>query len=174
MIEPRRQPHAIEQHPRASLVVGRRAAVGDRWQEHILQHAALRQEMMILKDETDPATAKVGQLRLVEHERIFAVEPHAAGRRPIERADDVQQRALARSARPDHGQILAGRKRERHAAEHFERLRPRRELLGQITDNEFRHMSVVSCQLSVVNRRIRRSGIRENSETPLHISGSRR
>ena len=63
--------------------------------------------MVILEDEADLLVAKGGQTRLVESERILPGQPHVARGGAIERADDVQKGALARSAGPDDHGVFA-------------------------------------------------------------------
>ena len=61
---------------------------------------ALRQQVVVLEDEADVPVAEVGQLALGQGERVLAVEADGAGGRPVEGAEDVQQRALAGAGRP--------------------------------------------------------------------------
>src|SRR4029079_19695273 len=57
-------------------------------------------------------------------EWIRSVQRHLSGSGRIQRADDVEQRALAAAARPQDGQILACVELERDSAQNFERLGP--------------------------------------------------
>ena len=68
---------------------------------------------MGLKDEADLPVADFGQLQLVELAEVLAVEQHRAARGPVQRADDLQQRALARAGRADDGKGFAARDFER-------------------------------------------------------------
>ena len=76
---------------------------------------------MILKDEADGAIAEVGQLRLRQGEGVLVAEADAAVRRPVERAEDVQQRTFAGAGRPHHGHGLAALDFEIHVAQHGKR-----------------------------------------------------
>src|SRR5689334_8145066 len=55
---------------------------------------------MILKDEADALIAKRGEFLCVEQERVFAVDRDRAVRRRFERAEHIEQRALAAARRP--------------------------------------------------------------------------
>src|SRR5262249_6094382 len=67
----------------------------ERGNENVLEHRALRQEAVILEDETDLPVAERGERVRWELERIAPVERHTPGGRRLERAEDVEQRALA-------------------------------------------------------------------------------
>ena len=111
-------------------------AVGQKRHQHVFQHRALRQQMMLLKHEADLPAAERGQRGFVELERILARQPDAAGGRRLERADDRQQRALAGAAGAEDRQVFAAPQRERHAGEHAERLARRGILLDDVVDDE--------------------------------------
>ncbi len=64
---------------------------------------------MVLKHESDFTIAKIGQPGFVQTERIVSVERNLARRRFKQRANDVQQRAFARTARPQNRQVLSAR-----------------------------------------------------------------
>ena len=104
---------------------------------------ALRQEVMVLEDEADPPAAEGGQLPLVEFGRVDAVQQHAAAGRGFQRAQDAQERALARAAGAEDRQVLARIERQRHAAEDLDRLGPRGILLGDVFDLKFGHVDIV-------------------------------
>src|SRR5262245_23587912 len=63
--------------------------------------------MMVLKDEADLVVAEASQLGLGECKRILIVELNSATTRAVERAKDVQKRALAGAGRPRDGQRFA-------------------------------------------------------------------
>jgi hypothetical protein len=116
------QSHALEQLPGVRLrVCGARVAVDQRGNQHVLQHRTLREKVVVLEDEADPPVPERGQLAVVQRERVRAVEPHCARGRSVERAEDVQQRALAGPGRPRHHDRVAAVQRERHAAQHGQR-----------------------------------------------------
>ena len=52
------QPNSIQQSLRASSNVGFGIETGQCWQQHIFQYAALRQQLVILKNEPDMLIAK--------------------------------------------------------------------------------------------------------------------
>ena len=83
MIEPLRQPDAIEQRARAIDVVLRRAG-DDRRRQRVLEHGALRQQAVILEDEADAPIAERGQRLGVERVRVDAAERDAC-RRSVDR-----------------------------------------------------------------------------------------
>ena len=63
---------------------------------------------MELEDEADLAVAERRLLALAQPEDVDAVEQHRAAGRLVERAEDVQQRALADAGLSDDGDRLAG------------------------------------------------------------------
>ena len=111
------QADAIEQMFGMLPIGGIRDAVGQERHQHILQHRALRQQMVILKHEADLPATKGCQSGFVERERILPGEPHGARSRRLERTDDREQRALAGAARPDDRQVFARRERQRNAGQ---------------------------------------------------------
>ena len=80
----------------ASNPRGRRRC-DQRRDQDVLQHAALRQQVVILEHEPDVPVAERGQVRLRQGERVHAVERDRPAGRRVERAEDVEQRALART-----------------------------------------------------------------------------
>ena len=82
-------------------------AIHERRHQHIFQNGALRQQMMILKDEADPTIAERGQFWLGKCEGVGPFQRDGAARGLFERAENVQQGALARAGRPHHGQGVA-------------------------------------------------------------------
>jgi hypothetical protein len=60
-----------------------------------------------LPDEADPAAPEGGQRGLGELGEVVPVDQDAAGRRPLEAAEDRQQRGLARAGRPQQRHRLA-------------------------------------------------------------------
>ena len=63
---------------------------------------------MVLEDEADPLAAEGGQLPLAEVGRIDAIQQHAAAGWGFQRAQDTQERALARAAGAEDCQVLPG------------------------------------------------------------------
>ena len=75
---------------------------------------------MELEDEADLAVAERGQLALAHRRQRLAVEPDLARGRPVERAEDVQQRALADPGLADDDHLLARRDVEVEVAQHLD------------------------------------------------------
>ena len=95
----RARPASIRARARAIVVA---VCVGDeRRNQDVLEHRALRQQAVILEDEADLLVAERRQGGGVERERFSAVERDRARGRRLERAEDVEQRALA-AARGSH------------------------------------------------------------------------
>jgi hypothetical protein len=130
ILQPLAQAHAIQQHPRPVERRRRGGAGGHGGQQHVFQHGALRQQVMLLEDEADLPIAKGGQLRLGQLERVQAVERHppAAGR--LQGAQHAQQGALAGAAGADNRQVLPALHGQRDIAEHHQRLAASGELLA--------------------------------------------
>ena len=91
---------------------------------------------MVLKHEADLSAAKRGERRFIERERILAGQPHAAAAGRLERAENRKQRAFARAAGAEDREILAATQRERHAAQHAQRLARRGILLDDVIDDK--------------------------------------
>ena len=75
---------------------------------------------MGLEDEADLPVADGGELQLIKLAQVFAVELDASTRGVIQRADDLQQRALAGTRRADDGEGFASVNGERNSIEHGE------------------------------------------------------
>src|SRR5439155_9273333 len=75
--------------------------------QDVLEHRALRQEMVRLKNKSDLAIAHRGELDVVKLTQVPAVQQHMACAGPIERADNIQQGALARAGWSDDGNGFA-------------------------------------------------------------------
>ena len=106
MVEPLGQSNAVEQFAGALLQILGRA--GERRDQDVFEHRALWQQVMVLKDEPNRAIAKARQLRVRQAERLLLAELVGSGGRPFKRAEQVQQRALARPGRPEDGESFAG------------------------------------------------------------------
>ena len=134
MLQPLAEADALQQLARERLELGRVPLTDQCGNEDVFQHGALRQEVMVLKDETDVPVAVVGEAAFAEGERILAVEPHGAGSRPVERAEDVQQRALARAGRPHDGEGVAALHLQADAAQHGQRAGARGIFFTEVLD----------------------------------------
>ena len=71
--------------------------LGERGDQYVLQHSALGQKIMCLKNEADLPIAHRRTLRFVEFADVLARQENLPSRGAIQGADDVQQRALARA-----------------------------------------------------------------------------
>ncbi len=100
------------------------------------------EQMVELEDEADLAVAETRQLAVALRRQVLAIEPHLAARRPIERAQDVQQRALADPGLPDDGDALAGADVEIEPGEHPHHPRTVDVLLGQVAQRDQRRLLV--------------------------------
>ena len=93
---------------------------------------------MILKDEPHFLVPERGQILVGERERIPPIERHGAGRRRLQGAEDIQQRAFARARWPDDRNGLALIERQRNAGQNRQRTARRRLGLGNILGLEHR------------------------------------
>ncbi len=93
----------------------------ERGNQHIFQHAALRQQVMILKHEADVAIAEIGERGLRQIENFLVVEAHRAAGWLVESAENMKQRALAGAARPHNGQGFAAIEVEIDIPKHAQR-----------------------------------------------------
>ena len=80
--------------PGAAVAVAGR---DQRRNQDVLEHRQLRQQAMVLEDESNRAVAERRHLGGIERERVAAVDRHGTGRRRFERAEDVEERALPAS-----------------------------------------------------------------------------
>ena len=99
---------------RVALAVGFR---GMRWrvvQRHarVVQRTGPRQQVEVLEDEPDLGVAQGGALVGRQRRDFLPLEAIAAGRGPVQAAEDVHQRALARAARTDQRDELAAGNRQ--------------------------------------------------------------
>jgi len=81
---------------------------------------------MGLENETHLAIAYGSEFLFAQGAQIDAVEPDAPRGRLIERPKQIQQRALARAARPKDRQRLPGRDGQIHLSQHGTAPRPPR------------------------------------------------
>ena len=126
VVEPVAEAHPVEELPRPRLVVALRPR-DEGGDEDVLQHRALRQQEVVLEDEADRAVAEGGELGLRQRVGIEPVERDPARGRRLERAEDVEQRALAAARGAHDAQRLAGPLRERDVEQ--DRQRPPRRLV---------------------------------------------
>ena len=91
---------------------------GERGDEDVFEHGALRQKMVGLKNEADLAITHGGELHFVKLTQVLSIENYFSRARTIQRADEVEQRAFATTARPDDGDSFATRDFKREIGKH--------------------------------------------------------
>src|SRR5439155_23471232 len=112
--EPLEQPDLAEQLPRPRRALPARPAADHR-HLHVLERGQRRDQVVELEDEADRRRAVLGDvLELLEPD---PADGDAARIRPVERADEVQERALAAAGRACQRDGLAGRTLERELRE---------------------------------------------------------
>ena len=115
------QAHAVKQafrplHCRRRI---RRGWIGQRGNQDVFQNGALRQQMVKLEDKTQVVIANARQLIRAQAGQIATVEADGSARRLIQRADEVQQRALAAAGRTDDRHGFAGGELKIDVAQHL-------------------------------------------------------
>jgi hypothetical protein len=123
MIQSFAQTDAFQQSARA---VGRGFAdlcvrANQRWNENVFQHGALREQMVRLEDKADLTVARVGDLFLVQLPNILAFKEDLPARGPIQRADDIEQGALAGTGGANDGGGFSRVYFEAYAVKHNDR-----------------------------------------------------
>ena len=63
--------------------------------QHILENGALREEMMVLENETDLAIAHIRNFKITQGGQIAPAKKHLARGGPIQCSNDIQERAFA-------------------------------------------------------------------------------
>jgi hypothetical protein len=99
-------------------------AADEKRHRHVLDRGEFRQQVVELVDKPQRGVAHAPALRLVHRAERPALHAHAAGRRCIQPAEQVQQRALARARLAHDRHALARAHGEVHAREYLHRLRP--------------------------------------------------
>ena len=95
-----------------------RAAADQQRHRDVLQCAELGQQMVELVQEAERPVAQTGERALPHRVHPLSAQADLAGRRGIEPAEQVQQRALARTGTADDSDTLAGTHLEVDAAQH--------------------------------------------------------
>ena len=85
----------------------------------VVQRAELRQQVVELVDETQVPVAQPALFRGVQAGHLLPHQLHRARGRRVQPAQQVTQRALARTRGADDGERLAGMHLEVHAAQHL-------------------------------------------------------
>ena len=92
-----------------------------RWHEDVFPDGALREQEVRLEDEADLPVANGGELNVIKLAQIFAGEFNASASGVVERADDLQERALAGAGRADDGQRFTSIDGKRNVFENCQR-----------------------------------------------------
>ena len=111
VVGPVAEPERFEQGAGAGRRLRERPAADQRRHRHVFERAELGQQVVELEDEPDRAVAEVGERLVVLGEHVRSVVADGAARRAVERAEEVEQRALPRPALPHDRDDLARRGR---------------------------------------------------------------
>src|SRR5215216_2217574 len=108
MVRPLGEPDPLQdtEGPLTSLLPAH--ACVDHRKLHVLERALSGQEVVALEDEPDEIAAGACQLSVSQPRDVAPVERVGAGGRPVQKADEVHQGALAAPGRPHYGDPLAG------------------------------------------------------------------
>jgi hypothetical protein len=141
--EPVLQADALEQL--AGACARRRdRAPGDQAREHdVLERSEVGEQVMELEDEADLAVAKAGELGLGPREDVLTVEEELTARRLVERAEEMEERALARPPTP---------RRWRRARRRRPRGRARRAPGRPVGPSTYRLSSRIACTRPIAAR----------------------
>ena len=101
MIQPMRKSDDVESRFHVLPALALREVREQEGQLHIARGIQGRHEIVELEDEADIVPAIVRQLGIVHRRQILVPEPHRALARPIESADDVQERGFAAAGRTE-------------------------------------------------------------------------
>ncbi len=88
----------------------------------VLQHRELLNQVVRLKDEADPRRTDLAKLVVVHLRDVVIAQEVVARGRPVEAAEQVQQRALAGAGGTHDRHVVAGGDLERDAANGMHRL----------------------------------------------------
>jgi len=127
MIEPLTKADAVEQAAGAinGSFAGSKTGGASRscqsGHKDVFQRGALRQEKVGLEDEAELAVAHGGDRVLVQRGKVLSVQRDGAAVRAVQRANDLQQRALTGAGRTDDGERRAAPYFQRHAVKHRHR-----------------------------------------------------
>jgi hypothetical protein len=107
VIEPFGETHALEHFARP-LAGSRPRRAGQQKRHHdVLFGVEVAEQVVELEYEADRSVAHARELGSREREEVVAVEPHLPAVRRVERAKQVEQRALADARLSDYGHALA-------------------------------------------------------------------
>ena len=104
----------------------------------VLQHGQLLNQVVGLKDEADAAGADCGQLIVTQRRDVLTTEVVLPGRRSIEAAQQVEQRALAGTRRSHDRDIIPDRDIQIDALQHAHGFAAEFVVLAQVANQERR------------------------------------
>ncbi len=132
VLQPRAQAHALQHLRGDGMRSFSRCAANAQRHGHVVERAEFHQQVVKLIHEADMLVAPRA-LRLGAHLRPVApADLHAAAIGPVEPAQQVHERALARTRGADDGQSLAAVQAQVHVLEHIDGLRPFGVALAQV------------------------------------------
>ena len=108
MPQPFFQPQAVQQRRRVRACLGLAPSGDALRQRDVLDGGEFRQQMMKLVDKPQAVAANPSPRRVAEGGAVDPFDPHLAFVGLVKQPGDLQQRRLARSARPDQRHHLAG------------------------------------------------------------------
>src|SRR5581483_5559677 len=110
----------------------------------VLERRQRRDQVELLEDEAEGAQPQLGELVVAELGQVAAFEEHVAGGGTVERAEELQQRRLARPARPLQRDELARLDRQVDAVDGADLDRPLAEDLRDVAQLVEAHSTVLS------------------------------
>ena len=125
------EPDFVEQGERAIAEIRIADAGRGELRLDVLDRGQRRDQIELLEDEAERAQAELRELVVGQRREVAALEEHVAGARPVERAEQLQERRLAASARSLERDELAGFDLEVDAVERAHR--------GRAALEELRH-----------------------------------
>src|SRR5712692_2690747 len=110
----------------------------ERRDHRVLERAHLAEQVVELEDEADLLPPVTHKVRLAAREEVLALPEDAARGRPVEGAEQVEERGLADAGGADEGDHLAGPDREACAAQDADDLGTRAVFLVELLAREER------------------------------------
>ena len=120
MAAARREVHHLQQFGGAAFDLRTRTAADKPRNADVLESREFGQQVVELEDEADTFVAEAGQRLVAQRKGVLSVDLDTARVGARKRADDLQQRSLARAAGADDRDDFAFGDVERDALEHFE------------------------------------------------------
>src|SRR5579884_329837 len=114
MVKAVRQPDRFEHLPRGRLDLIPLGPLDQSRHHDIFKRGEFREEMMELENIADGSIPKFGQLSIGTGEEVVSFKEDLAGSRPIERAEEMEERALPDPRRADDGQQFPFLNIDRH------------------------------------------------------------